>query len=126
MTLLAVKKPNAKRAAEFFESKCEFTTGPVEVSCMIQERHPDLSVIDVREHKDYAQGHIPGAINLPRDQWDRCEGLSKDKTQILYCYSQNCHLAAKGAEYFSRLGFPVMEMEGGFEAWQEKGLPVEK
>lgn len=36
-------------------------------------------------------GHIPGAINLPRDRWHTLDGLRKDQTNVLYCYSQVCH-----------------------------------
>jgi len=52
--------------------------------------------------------------------------LRRDQTNVLYCYSPTCHLAAKAAVEFARKGFPVMEMDGGFEAWKENELPIEK
>jgi rhodanese-related sulfurtransferase len=51
--------------------------------------------------------------------------LSKDKLNILYCYSEVCHLAAKAATKFAQAGYPVMEMDGGWEAWKEHDLPIE-
>jgi hypothetical protein len=35
---------------------------------------------------------FPGAINLLKDQGQTLKGLRKDKTNVLYCYSQVCHL----------------------------------
>jgi len=47
----------------------------------------------------------------------------KEKTNIVYCYSQVCHLAAAAARYFAEHDYPVMELEGGFEEWQRHNLP---
>jgi len=52
--------------------------------------------------------------------------LSKDKANVLYCYSLVCHLAATAASEFAGKGFPVMELDGGFDEWTEHGLEIEK
>jgi 3-mercaptopyruvate sulfurtransferase SseA len=44
---------------------------------------------------------------------------------VLYCYSQVCHLAATVAIRLAGEGYPVKELEGGFEGWKEHDLPVE-
>ena len=85
-----------------------------------------INLVDVRAAEDFAKGHIPGAINLPREKWETLQGLQKDRVNILYCYTQTCHLAATAAVQFASRGFPVMEMEGGFEAWKENDLDVER
>jgi rhodanese-related sulfurtransferase len=83
-------------------------------------------VVDVRTAQDFAKGHIPVAINLPREKWDSLQGLSRDKTNVVYCYTQQCHLAANACLHFASRGYPVMELEGGFEAWRENQLDVEE
>ena len=113
------------RAQSYFEDKLAFTTGPVELNQMIQSGEHDFNVIDVREAEDYAKGHIPTAINLPRDQWSSLQGLSKEKLNIIYCYTHVCHLGAKACALFAKQGYPVMELEGGFEQWKENDLDVE-
>ena len=113
------------RARAFFEQKMAFTTGPVELSHAI-EAHENIVIVDVREAEDYAKGHVPGAINLPRETWERPEGLQKDKTAVVYCYTQQCHLAANACVKLAGQGYRVMEMDGGFEAWRENDLEVEK
>jgi rhodanese-related sulfurtransferase len=119
-----MKLVDPAKAREYFQDKIEFTTGPVELNRMIKEGQP-VNVIDVREAGDFEEAHIPGATNLPHDKWESFEGLSKDKVNILYCYTQQCHLAANAAVLFAGAGFPVMEMDGGFEAWKDNDLETD-
>ena len=102
-----------------------YIPGPVEVSHML-EAGDDVAVIDVRAEEDFSQGHVPGAVNLPEDRWSTGAGLRKDAPNILYCYTQTCHLAARAAQEFAARGYPVMEMDGGFDAWKDNGLQVER
>jgi rhodanese-related sulfurtransferase len=116
--------PDPVKAREYFEDKMSFTTGPVELERAMKEGN--LNIIDVRAAEDFRKGHIPGAVNLPKEKWDSMEGLSRDRTNVLYCYSQACHLAATAALQAAERGFPVIELEGGFAGWKENQLPVEK
>ena len=121
-TELAIHDP--AKAKQYFEDKLAFTLGPVELDHMIKEG-TNINIVDVRAAEDYAKGHIPGAINLPKEKWDTLEGLEKEKVNVLYCYTMVCHLAAGAAAHFAGRGFPVMELEGGFETWKEYDLDVE-
>ena len=116
---------DTRKALEFFDAKLEFTTGPAELKQMI-ERGEDINIVDVRDEESYRKGHIPGAINLPKRRWDSFQGLSTYKTNIVYCYSQQCHLAANACKVFAEHGYPVMELEGGIDAWTQNELKVEK
>jgi rhodanese-related sulfurtransferase len=114
------------RARAYFEDKLAFTTGPVELNRWIKTGEDNLVVADVRAAEDFAKGHIPGAINVPKEKWDNLQGLDKNKTNVVYCYTQQCHLAANACARFAGKGYPVMELEGGFEAWKEHDLEVEE
>jgi rhodanese-related sulfurtransferase len=114
------------RARDYFTSKMAFTTGPVELDRMLKSVDEQIQVVDVRAAEDFAKGHIPGAVNLPKEKWDTLEGLKKDKINVLYCYSQVCHLAATAALEFITKGYSVIELEGGFETWKEYDMEVEK
>ena len=113
------------RAKAFFEQKVAFTTGPVELEHAIKA-HENTVIVDVREAEDYGKAHVPGAINLPKGSWQNPEGLQKNRPNIVYCYTQQCHLAANACVAFASQGYPVLEMEGGFEAWMENDLETEK
>jgi rhodanese-related sulfurtransferase len=114
------------KARAYFENKLGFTTGPVELDRLIKAHDEHIVVVDVRAAEDFAKGHIPGALNLPSEKWENPTGLSKDKTNIVYCYTQTCHLGAKACVEFAGQGYPVMELDGGFEAWKENDLDIER
>ena len=120
----SLKKNDPEKARKFFSDKMAFTTGPVELARNVKGGAP-INVVDVREAEDYKKGHIPGAVNLPRDRWGTREGLQKEALNVLYCYSHVCHLAATAAVDFAAEGYSVMEMDGGFEAWKENDLEIE-
>ena len=56
-----------------------FTTGPIELNRAINEKQ-DIVVVDVRAAEGFVQGHIGGAVCLPRDKWSNPAGLRKDKS----------------------------------------------
>jgi rhodanese-related sulfurtransferase len=114
------------KARAYFEDKLAFTTGPVELDRWIRSDEDNLIVVDVRAAEDFTKGHIPGAINVPKEKWNDPQGLSKSKTNVVYCYSQQCHLAANACARFATSGYPVMELEGGFETWKEHQLDIEE
>ena len=111
------------KAKEHFAAKQSFTTGPHELLGMI-DRKEDVVIVDVRLPTDYRKAHVPGAVNLPKGKWHTAAGLSKDKLNVLYCYNQTCHMAAEAAIELLALGYPVVEMEGGFATWEVNGYPV--
>jgi len=117
--------PDPIRASHYFSQKITFTTGPVELHRRIKDGD-DIVIVDVRESEDFEKGHIPGAINLPKAHWDMPDGLRRDTVNVIYCYTIVCHLGASAAMQFADQGYPVMEMDGGFETWKEHDLPIDR
>ena len=124
MEIFKANKPT--EAADFFRKKLIFTLGPMDIELARKNgRMTELVLIDVRAAEDYKEGHIPGAINLPEAEWPTLKGLSKDKLNVVYCYALTCHLAARAALFFAEKGFPVSELEGGWEDYKGHELEVE-
>lgn len=113
-----------EQAKAFFAAKVAFTTGTHEVDGMLQ-RGDDIVIVDLHLPSDYRRAHIPGAVNLPKGKWETAADLSRDKLNILYCYSQTCHMAAEAAVVLVSRGYPVVEMEGGFATWEAGGYAIE-
>lgn len=113
------------RAKRYFEDKLAFTMGPVELRKALKEERP-VVIVDVRRKEDFEKGHIPGAVSLPEEEWGRQTGLRKGVLNVIYCYTQQCRLAARAALRFAEKGFPVCELDGGMKTWRENGFEVEK
>ena len=89
----------------------------------------DLVIVDVREQSEWEQGHIPGAMHVPRSYLEsRFEGVEPDRSKriVLYCASgQRSALAANTLEEL--LGYEhVASMNGGFTLWKDRGYPFER
>lgn len=103
-------------AESFFAKRLAFTLGPVELLHMLEEKK--VKLIDVRAKEDYAQSHIEHAISIPKDELkEKLSVLSKEDVHVVYCYNQQCHLAASAAYILAKNEIPVMELEGGFKTW---------
>ena len=85
-------------------------------------------ILDVRTPEEFAEGHIPGAINLDvngSNFKDEIGKLDKAKSYEVYCRSGKRSL--KASEMMQSEGFTkVTNLDGGILGWQEKGYPVEK
>lgn len=90
-------------------------------------------IVDVREPEEYADGHIPGAINIPRGQielriWPHVgfpDNTNLSKKMTLYCGSgTRCALATKSLQ---DLGFSnVTAVDMKIEDWTTAGYPLVK
>ena len=88
----------------------------------------DALLLDVREQAEYAQAHIVNARGLPLSQLEARIGdieKFKDKPLIVYCATDN--RSSSAAATLKKRGFSnVVILSGGFAAWQQAGLPVQK
>ena len=88
----------------------------------------DAVVVDLRPAADFAQGHILGARSIPLAELEKRAGeLDKHKAKpvIVHCASGN--RSGDGLALLRRNGFAnVVNLAGGYAAWQQAGLPVER
>lgn len=107
---------DTKKAENFFAQRLAYTLGPVELTEMMKEGK--VKLIDVRYSEDFNEGHIPFAVSIPKmDLAQSLSELSKKELHVVYCYNQQCHLASSAALILAKNGYPVMELEGGFDVW---------
>ena len=83
-----------------------------------------VTLIDVRAPEEFAEGHIPGAINYPVDDFDPATiPAVAGKETILYCRS--ARRSERAAQMLAEhTGEKVRHLEGGILAWQEAGGEV--
>ncbi len=89
---------------------------------MIEE--PDLFLLDVRQPEEYAEGHLPGAINIPiRELAQNLDLLPpQDEQFVVYCGTSFRSAIAMTALHL--LGYDVLNMEVGFGGWAEEDFPT--
>jgi rhodanese-related sulfurtransferase len=79
----------------------------------------------VRETSEYAEGHVPGALNIPMGQLtSRLNELDRTAAVHLVCASGNRSSAM--ADVLLAQGFDAVNVAGGTGAWIRSGQPVEK
>ena len=90
--------------------------------------HRDAVILDVREDKEFATGHLPNAKHIPLGQLvARLKDVEKFKKKPIVV---NCRSGARSATACGILrknGFEeVYNLKGGINAWQQANMPVEK
>jgi hydroxyacylglutathione hydrolase len=85
---------------------------------------PDHYVVDVRDPWEWAAGHVAGAHHLPLVAlMDRVAEIPRDREVVVYCQS-GARSTIAGC-VLSGAKFPrVVNLAGGFSAWERAGLPV--
>ncbi|MDX1374511.1 MAG: rhodanese-like domain-containing protein [Burkholderiales bacterium] len=88
----------------------------------------DALVIDVRDAADVAKGKIIGARAVPLAELaERAPGLRKNKEKPIIVYCGRGNQSQQAAAILRKHGYAnVFNLAGGFAAWQQAGLPVEK
>ena len=78
-----------------------------------------VQLVDVRTASEYAEGRIPGAVNIDlfsSDFAEKIATLDKERTVALYCRSGRRSKSA--AEVAVKQGFKVVELDGGIISWR--------
>jgi rhodanese-related sulfurtransferase len=85
-------------------------------------------VLDIRDEKDFAAGHLPRARHVPlRDLAGRVGELAKFKEKPVIVTDKSSVRGASACRFLRNAGFNnVFLLKGGVAAWQQASLPVEK
>jgi rhodanese-related sulfurtransferase/predicted transcriptional regulator len=83
------------------------------------------TVIDVRPPEEFAQGHIPGALNIPLDQLERRLGeIPGDREAVAYCRGPWCVLSFEAVARLRAAGRAARRLNDGWPEWRKAGLPA--
>ncbi|HVK12731.1 MAG TPA: rhodanese-like domain-containing protein [Gemmataceae bacterium] len=85
-------------------------------------------LIDVREESEWGAGHAAGAVHLGKGVIERdAEKAIPDKGTPLVLYCGGGFRSALAADNLQKMGYSnVTSMDGGWRAWTQAGLPVER
>ena len=97
------------------------------------DKHDLGLIVDVREPGEYAEGHVPGAVNIPRGEiefriWPYVgfpDKLDRATKITLYCGSgSRCALAAKSLQDLQLTNVTAADMR--IDDWRRAGYPLER
>lgn len=82
-------------------------------------------LLDVRRSAEFAQGHIPGAMNATHTRLlSRLSELPKDRPILVNCRSGQ--RSSRACAMLQRHGFRVTNLVGGMLAWEQAGGTIER
>ncbi len=97
------------------------------------QSNPEYLILDVREPNEFEDGHLAGAINIPRgflevkadlEHYKRDERLA-DRNQKIVCYCGGGHRSALAARTLEEMGFTsVLSMKEGWTGWTTRNFPT--
>lgn len=111
-------------AIAHFSRRLQVEADVSDVATALEQGGADFVLVDTRDAAAWAQGHVPGALHLPRRAiaGSAHERVAPGTPVVVYCWGPACNGATRAALEFARLGHPVKEMIGGYEYWVREGL----
>jgi len=99
---------------------------PQEVTLLIN--HENAIILDVREAKEYAEGHILNSVHIPLSTLsDKMARLEKYRNQPLIASCLSGSRSGNACRMLKKNGFEkVHNLKGGITAWQNANLPLIK
>ncbi len=96
----------------------------VSVEAFAQAFQRGEPVVDVRSAEEYAQGHVPGAVNVPLEDVLARPRRFAGSTVHVICRSGGRSLQA--AEAMNAAGAQAVSVSGGTSAWIEPAREIER
>lgn len=95
---------------------------------VLVEEDASVLLIDTREESEFAAGHAAGALHLSKGIIERdIEHRVPENERKLVLYCGGGYRSALAADNLQRMGYrQVWSLAGGWRAWLEAGMPVEK
>ena len=122
-----IKKATSKNP--LLDSMVENVRGNAELTLDVDSAHAQLNlgqsfVVDVRPPEQFAEAHLPGAVNMPLTEiQENHQGLPENFDAPILSVCQRGNASLSGLLFLKSLGYRnVRSIDGGTLAWREKGF----
>lgn len=96
----------------------EYVSITMEEAKNVFETQGDYIILDVRREDEFAEGHIPGAINVPNEGIQDTEPSElPDKNQTIYVYCRSGNRSKQAASKLVAMGYTNIIEFGGIMDW---------
>ena len=95
----------------------------------MQANDEKFKLVEVLPEKNFKDGHIPGAINIPLGMFGSLvdKYLEKEDTIVVYCASYSCQASTMAAQKLLEMGFEhTVDFKAGKRWWVHSGFGLEK
>jgi rhodanese-related sulfurtransferase len=116
----------ARVTANYFRARDEFE--PVSRNELLDRlRSGTATVLDVRPEDEFANGHLPDALNIPLSELEgRLAELPPDQEIVAYCRGPWCVLSFEAVALLRDRGYRARRLQDGFPEWKTAGLPIDR
>lgn len=103
------------------------------LNMLVEAEDESIYILSIRQAKHFAEGHIPGAVNIPwgKGMQESFGSLPEDKKIVVYCYTGQT--AGQTVAGLRMLGYDAVSLNGGIGTpsnkpygWLNKGYEVVK
>lgn len=94
----------------------------------VMESNPNVYILDVRTPQEFENGYIPGShlMNWLDTPNFKAQVPNLDKSKVILTYCRSGRRSLEAANYLASQGYKVVDLDGGFMAWEKAGYPVAK
>ncbi|MGH8145727.1 MAG: rhodanese-like domain-containing protein [Rhodanobacteraceae bacterium] len=123
-----VPAASPEHAMQHFETGFAFETDCWDTHQALQQDDHGFVLIDARSPERFAEGHVPGAVNIPHGKIieSRMARWPASTLFVVYCAGPHCNGAARAAVRLAQLRRPVKLMAGGITGWLDEGFELEQ
>ncbi len=85
-------------------------------------------ILDVRSDAEFAQSHVPGALNIPHDQMSsRLSEIDSHRDREVVVYCESGRRAGRVTKILNAAGFSnLRHLAGDMSGWRNAELPVDR
>ena len=75
--------------------------------------HEGAVLLDVRTPEEYAEGHIPGSVNVPLQSIDKVASAAADKDKTVFVYCRSGARSSQAVAFMKQMGYTEVHNIGG-------------
>ena len=105
-------------AAPAVNAPAEYMKISMDEAIAMMEAEKDYLIVDVRSYEEFAQGHIPGALNVPNESiGTEPPLLLPDKEQLIMIYCRSGNRSKQASQKLVDMGYSNIVEFGGIIDW---------
>ena len=123
----AIPAGEPEEALAHFQKLLRLETDCWDVHEALRSEAGGFVLLDVRAPALYAEGHVPGAVNLPHGKINErtVAAYASDTLFVVYCSGPHCNGADRAGVRLAGLGRRVKKMIGGITGWKDEGFALD-